>query len=112
MDDNATLADPPPAAPDSAPVDLPLLAQHSRAALEEAIALLPGGEAELVVTLRKRFPKLAHGHLYHWRNKALNGVPAEYCVAIADAVGGRVPEWRLRPDVFRPPARPPRQATQ
>ena len=81
------------------------------ALLEHAIQIC-GTQTELARRLtdiearRGAKRKIRTGHIYHWLG---NGVPAERCPAIEQAVGGQVTRQQLRPDVFGPTPPAPAQ---
>lgn len=62
-------------------------------ALSKAITIC-GSQSELA---RRIGGKVRTGHIYHWLR---NTVPAERCLAIEQATGGKVTRHDLRPDVF------------
>lgn len=62
-------------------------------ALEKAITIC-GSQSELA---RRIGGKVRTGHIHYWLR---NRVPADRCVDIEQATGGKVSRAMLRPDVF------------
>lgn len=63
--------------------------------LQRAVAIA-GGQVALATKLG-----LKQGHVWWWLHRAKK-VPAERCMAIERATGGKVTRYQLRPDVFGP----------
>ena len=69
-------------------------------ALDEAISLT-GGVSKLAALLNET-RKTTQSVVSNWRMRG--SVPADRCVDIEAATGGKVTRHDLRPDVFGPPA--------
>lgn len=66
-------------------------------ALQEAVSII-GGQQALAARIGVR-----QAHVWNWLNRDKSPVPpAEYCLPIENATGGRVTRYELRPDVFGP----------
>jgi DNA-binding transcriptional regulator YdaS (Cro superfamily) len=68
-------------------------------ALERAIKAA-GNQTKLAAKIGKQ-----QGHVGKWLHRDLK-VPAEVCVTIEKATGGKVTRYELRPDVFGDPPKP------
>jgi DNA-binding transcriptional regulator YdaS (Cro superfamily) len=62
--------------------------------LQKAIEIA-GGQSALA-----RECSVAQAHVWHWLHRANSRVPAEHCIAIEKATGGRVTRHDLRPDIY------------
>lgn len=72
-------------------------------ALQKAIEVA-GTQAKLASLIGKR-----QGHIGNWLNRDKK-VPAEACLPIERATGGKVTRYDLRPDIFGAPRRKRRSA--
>lgn len=62
--------------------------------LEQAIDIL-GSQQKLADSVGVSQPTV-----WHWINAGNKRVPAEYCLGIEEATGGKVTKEMLRPDIF------------
>lgn len=69
-------------------------------ALDEAISVI-GGVSKLAAILSET-RKTTQSVVSNWRMRGQ--VPADRCVEIENATGGKVTRHDLRPDIFGPPA--------
>lgn len=67
---------------------------HMKTKLESAIELC-GGQTALAKAIGVQQP-----HVWNWLNRSHGVVPAEHCIKIEEATGGKISRYDLRPDVF------------
>lgn len=67
--------------------------------IAKAVRML-GGQTALAVAIHDQHRTVKQQHVWKWVRAGR--VPAEYCLAIETATGGRVTCHQLRPDVFPP----------
>lgn len=74
----------------------------SKQILLEAVGLA-GGQTELAAGIRARKPdsKVSQAHVWKWLNRSATEVPpAEYVLAISEAIGWKLTPHQLRPDIY------------
>lgn len=77
----------------------------SKESISKAVGLI-GTQSKLADAIKARHPesKVAQAHVWQWINVSKEPVPpAEYVIAIAQAVDFRITPHELRPDIYPHP---------